>query len=140
MLPDRFNPRVRLRDWLNKPSRADLARPSLQEMIISTVAQDIAVAGRINSVLRSRFTVAVDPCSGRVVGTRILGCTDINFSLPEGVEARRHKVADGTTHIDLVESARPEGIASDDVDIEVGDVPLADDGDRTGGREDDPDG
>ncbi|NJC36410.1 hypothetical protein GGR60_000900 [Xanthomonas arboricola] len=114
MLPDRFNPRVRLRDWLNKPSRADLARPSLQEVIISTVAKDIAVAGRINSVLRSRFTVAVDPCSGRAVGTRILGGTDINFSLPEGVEARRHKAADGTTHIDLVESARPEGCRQGD--------------------------
>ncbi len=140
MLPDRLNPRLWVRDWLTKPSRAELARPSLQEQIISTVAQDIAVAGRINSVLHSRFTVAVDPCSGRAVGTRLLGGTDINFSLPEGVEARRHTVADGTTHIDLVESPRPERIAPHDVDLEFGDVPLADDRDRTGGREDDPNG
>ncbi|WP_126969036.1 hypothetical protein [Xanthomonas sp. BRIP62411] len=140
MLPDRFNPRLRVRDWLNKPSRAESARPSLQEVIISTVAHDIAVAGRINSVLRSRFTVAVDPCSGRAVCTRFLGGTDINFSLPEGVEVRRHTAADGTTHVDLVERAGAEGIASNDVDIEFGDVPLADDRDRTGGREDNPDG
>ncbi|APP85441.1 hypothetical protein BI317_15935 [Xanthomonas hortorum pv. gardneri] len=140
MLPDRFNPRVRLRDWLNKPSRADLARPPLQEVIISTVTQDIAVAGRINSVLRSRSAVAVDESCSRAVGTRILGGTDINFSLPEGVEARRHIAADGTTHIDLVESARPEGFAPDNVHLEQRDVSLGHDGDCASRREDDVDG
>lgn len=140
MLPDRFNPRVRLRDWLNKPSRADMARPSMQELIISTVANDIAVAGRVKSALRSSFTVAVDPSNGCAVGTRILGATDINFSLPEGVEARRHKAADGTIHIDLVERARPEGFSAHDVHLERRDVALRHDSDRTGGREDDTNG
>lgn len=139
MLPDRLNPRLWVRDWLNKPSRADMARPSLQEQIVSNVAQHMA-AGRVAGALQSQFTVAVNPESGRAVGTRLLGGTDINFSLPEGVEARRHTAADGTTYIDLVESPRPERIAPLDVDLEFGDVPLADDRDRTGGREDDPNG
>ncbi|NIJ89460.1 hypothetical protein FHR49_002261 [Xanthomonas campestris] len=69
MLPDRFNPRVRLRDWLNKPSRAELARPSQHDLIISTVANDVA-AGRVKRAYEANFSVAVDRDSGRIEGLR----------------------------------------------------------------------
>lgn len=57
MLPDHLNPRVRLRDWLNKPSRAE-----------REAAQERAESGNF-STISARHTVVIDPDDGKIIGT-----------------------------------------------------------------------
>jgi hypothetical protein len=68
-LTDKWNLRLLLRDWLNKPSCAELARPLPQEQIVTAVAKDVA-AGPVWRAYEANFAPAVDLHSGRVVGLR----------------------------------------------------------------------
>ncbi|GEM_PF-1776588 len=73
-IPDRLNPRVWLRDWLNKPTRAEQAKASQHGEF---------------SVLAARHTVKVE--NGEIVGTERISESGEGF----GILAGRFRVAPG---------------------------------------------
>lgn len=75
MLPDRWNPRVLLRDWINRPTAAEVATAKAIRDVMQAQRDCFGEFGRqpgrgSGGDLDANFSVAVDPDSGRVVGVR----------------------------------------------------------------------
>ncbi|MEA9550516.1 hypothetical protein VC253_01390 [Xanthomonas campestris] len=75
MLSDRWNSRVLLRNWINRPTAAEVATAKAIRDVMQAQRDCFSEIGRQQersdgTDLDANFSIAVDPDSGRVVGVR----------------------------------------------------------------------